>query len=222
MKNLFLIIVFNLSCLMSFSQSVTELNKYLTTYSHNIQTNNPYNQNSSSCIYKANYMNAQIQGKTLELSFGFGWDEKYGYIQKCVLKIDLSTATFYTGYWSKNYYSKKWEQNGSKEILTIKDENGMELFSTGQQSYNQGTKQDLIPEIKISFGTVPIANKIINEIYSIQEKYKAQEAWLLPEPEPKEVEKTAPTSTNKTTNSGVKNVNETKGSIPKKVGKYVQ
>ncbi len=204
------------------AQSVTELNNCLSTYSHNIKTNNFYNPNSSSCIYESNYMNAQIQGRTLILSFGFGWNEKYGYIKKCMLKIDLSTATFYTGYWNKNYYSKKWEHNGSKEILTIKDENGMDLFSTGQQSYNQGTKQDLIPEIKISFGTVQIANKIINEIYSIQKKYKAQEAWLLPEPEPKDVEKTAPTSTNKTTNSGVKNVNETKGSIPKKVGKYVQ
>ena len=221
MKNLFLIIVFNLSCLMSFSQSVTELNKYFSTYSHNIKTNNPYYQKSSSCIYNSNYMNAQLQGKTLVLSFGFGWNEEYGYIQKCVLKIDLSTATFYTGYWNKNYYSKKWEHNGSKEILTIKDENGMDLFSTGQQSYNQGTKQDLIQEIKISFGTEPIANRILNEFYAIQANYKGKEPWLLPEPEPespKTIEKTTPSPQKKNPTKG----NTKPKSKSSKSGKYVQ
>ena len=82
---------------------------------------------------------------------------------------------------------------------------------TGEQNYNRGTKHDLISKIVISFGTEPIANRVINELYGIQESYKAKEPWLLPEPEPQKEE---PSSSNKTTirrtTTTKKNTNNTK------------
>lgn len=206
------------------AQSVTTLNDYFSTYSHKIKTNNFFVTSTSSCIYDANYMYATQRGKILTLNFGFGWDEKYGYINKCELKIDLSSATFYSGFWRRGYFNNgKWEHCGKKEEITIKDNNGIDLIYTGQQSYNQGTKQDLIQEIKISFGTEPIANRILNEIYAIQANYKGKEPWLFPEPEPDPEPKP---ESQKTTASPIKK-NPTNGNTkPKskssKSGKYVQ
>ena len=192
-------------------------------------------------------MRADKNDKILTLSFGYGWDEKYGYIYKCVLKIDLSSATFYSGYWSRGLFgNEKWQQYGKKEEITIEDKNGMNLTYTGEQNYNRGTKQDLISKIVISFGTEPIANRIINEIYSIQANYKAKEPWLLPEQELQEVNNSSAskrtstkststmkkpsgskrTSTKSTSTmkkpSGSSKKAENKSTTTKKVGKYVQ
>lgn len=218
---LFLIYVFVIFLSLN-AQSVTTLNDYFSTYSHKIKTNNFFVTSTSSCIYDTNYMYATQSGKILTLNFGYGWDEKYGYINKCELRIDLSSATFYSGFWHRGYLNNgKWEHCGKKEEITIKDNNGIDLIYSGQQSYNQGTKQDLIQEIKISFGTEPIANRILNEIYAIQANYKGKEPWLLPEPEPE-----PKPETKKTTASPIKK-NPTKGNTkPKskssKSGKYVQ
>lgn len=199
--------------LASNAQSVSTLNNYFSTYGHNIKTNNFFSpQTNVNCIYDTHYMTASKQGKLLILNFGFGWDEKYGYIHKCVLKIDLSSATFYSGFWTRGYFdNRKWEHRGRKEEITIEDKNGIDLTYTGEQNYNRGTKQDLISKIVISFGTEPIANRVINELYGIQESYKAKEPWLLPEPEPQKQE---PSSSNKTTirrtTTTKKNTNNTK------------
>lgn len=214
--------------LTSNAQSVSTLNNYFTTYGHNIKTNNFFSpKTNSSCIYNTNYMKAEQQGKILTLSFGFGWDERLGYIHKCVLKIDLSSATFYSGFWDRGWSGNgKWKQSGRKEEITIDDKNGMDLTYTGEQNYNQGTKHDLISRIVISFGTEPIANRVINEIYAIQESYKAKEPWLLPEPEPapqKTVEVSSPSSTRGTPpKRSTSKTTGTKTITPKKIGKYVQ
>ena len=42
--------------------------------------------------------------------------------------------TFYTGYWYNSF--GKWENLGKKNELTIEDENGIDLYITGQQNYN--------------------------------------------------------------------------------------
>lgn len=213
-------------CLPLCSQNISNLNSILTTYSHTIKTNNPFSCGSTNCIYNANYMNAELRGNILILNFGFGWDKQYGYIQKCSLCVNLSTATFYTGWWQN--WSGKWEQYGKKEELTIKDSNGMNLTSTGQQSYNQGTKQDLISEIKISFGSEPLANRVINEVYAIQSRYKDKEPWLLPKPESEpQKENSTPSSKKKvvsksTGSKKAKSSKSTKGTPVKKLGKYGQ
>lgn len=210
------------------AQGVSELNNILSTYSHKIKTNNFFVQDKnfhSGCIYNANYMQATQNSNKLTLTFGFGWDEKYGYIHKCTLIIDLSTASFYTGFWSKR--SGKWQQNGDKMILTIEAPNGMDLKYTGEQNYNRGTKQDLISKIQITFGSEPIVNRILNVLYSIQSDYKGPEVWLLPEPEPQktvETEKTAVNSSSKKVSKNTSNSSSKKATIlpTKKYGKYGQ
>lgn len=199
----------------SYAQSLSDLNTLLSTYAHNIKTNNPYANTStySSCIYNTKYIYAEQQGKTLTFSFGFAWDERYGYIYKDLLKIDMSSADF------------KICGNDNNEII-IKDKEGMILISTGQQKYNQGTKQDLISEIRFNFGTEPVANRVFKEISLIQEQYKPQKE---PEVLPKETQQRIQgnSSVHKTISSQSKRTQSTKGrnknNTPiKKVGKYVQ
>lgn len=209
-----------------YPQSISNLNSIFSTYSHTIKTNNPFSSGSSNCIYHANYMNAEQRGNILILNFGFGWDEQSGYIKKCSLSINLSTATFCTGWWDNREDS--WVQYGKKDEMTIKDSNGMDLTSTGQQSYNQGTKQDLIPELKVGFGSEPLANRVINELYAIQSQYKEKEPWLLPKPKPapQKVE-TPPSSPKKavsksTGSKKAKSSNKTKETTVKRYGKYGQ
>ena len=62
-------------------------------------------------------------------------------------------------------------------------------------------------------GTEPIANKILNEIYAIQEKYKAREPWLLPEPEPKAQKVEASPSSQKKVVRKTNDSKKTKSSI---------
>ena len=217
-------------CYSSYSQSISNLNSIFSTYSHTIKTNSPFSECSTSCIYNANYMNAEQRGNILILNFGYGWDKQYGYIHKCTLRINLSTATFCTGWWDN--WGGRWKQYGKKEEITIKDSNGMDLTSVGQQHYNQGTKQDLISELKISFGSEPLANRVLNELYAIQSSYKTKEPWLLPEPQPinqgssSASEATTPRSTtprSTTPRSTTPSNTPTKKNNPtKKVGRYVQ
>lgn len=196
-RRLVLTILLVISCVLVRAQSITTLNNYLRTYSSNIKVCNPLNPQYHSCIYETNYMTAELQGHFLILKFGFGYRSDWGYIDEDVLKIDLSTATLYTGYWS--HYSGQWEHGGKKEILTIKDDNGMDIWITGRQNYNQGTKQNLLSEFYISFGTQPVASKVIQEIYNIQEKYKAKEPWQVKE---SQYQATPPSSnSNKTSSS---------------------
>lgn len=187
--------------------SQSALNSLFSTYASNIKVNNPPYDNSS-CLYATHYMTARQQGSQLILDFGFGWDEKDGYIQKDKLVIDLSTATFYTGSWSRMW--GKWEHNGDKKILTISDDNGMDFTQTGAKNYNQGTKQNIISLIKFDFQTVPLANRVLAGILRLQESYKEKDPWLLPEP----VEK--PKTTTESQPQTRKNVRSTNKSTPKK------
>ncbi len=232
MKKVITLLSILMICIPLYSQKfanlyrILNLNSIFSKYSHTIKTNSPFSSDNTNCIYNANYMNVEQQDNILILNFGFGWDKQYGYIQKCSLSINLSTATFCTGQW-KNL-DDRWEQFGPKEEITIKDSNGMDLTSIGQQNYNQGTKQDLIHELKIGFGSEPLANRVLNELYTIQSQYKSKETWLLskPEPEPKKVEP-HPSSQKKvasepTGSKKAKLSNNTKETTVKKYGKYGQ
>lgn len=224
------LIISLLMFLPSNAQGVSTLNNYFNTYAHNIKTNNFFSPKTNvSCIYDTHYMLASQLGKMLTLDFGYGWDEKYGYIHKCELKIDLSSATFYTGFWTRGYTGKgKWEHYGKKEAITIEDNNGMDLTYTGEQNYNRGTKQNIISKIVISFGSEPLANRVLNELYSIQSPYKGKEPWLLPQPEPEQQKVETPPSSQKKVESKstgtkkAKSSNNTKGTTEKKYGKYGQ
>ena len=228
MKKLIFLFCTLMSAFASNAQSVATLNNYLSTYAQGIKVSNPLDPKSTSCIHKTGYVNAQLQGKYLIISFGFGydWDKKGGYIDKDVITIDLSTASFYTGYWHKTW--GKWEHYGDKKILTIEDNNGMDVTITDVSGVNNsGTRKTLVSKLRFDFGSEPIANRIINEIYTIQEKYKAKEEWLLPEPEPqKQIEEPRQSSSNNTTqkaNSGKTNTSpDTQNTTTKKIGKYVQ
>ena len=208
------------------AQSVATLNNYFSTYAHGIKVSNPLYNPDRSCIYETGYVNANLQGKYLIISFGFGynWDKKGGYIYKDVMTIDLSSATFYTGHWRKMW--GEWKHSCDKKILTIEDENGIDITITDDSNVNnRGTKQTLVSKLCFDLGTEPIANRIINEIYAIQEKYKAKEEWLLPEPQ-KQIEEPRKTSSNNTTqktNSGkINKTTDTPNKTTKKIGKYVQ
>lgn len=187
------------------------------------------NYENSSCIYNVGYIQASLEGKYLVLSFGFAydWDHKGGYIDKDIMKIDLSTASFYNGWWSK-MYGGKWEQYGDKKTLTIEDKNGMDVTITDvtNLSTNEGLRKTIVSKLRFDLGTEPIANRILNELYSIQEKYKAKEPWLLPEPKPQKV-KTTHSSQKKrvrkpTASPKSKSSNNTKKTTVKKYGKYGQ
>lgn len=212
------------------AQTVSTLNNYLSTYSYNIKVNNPMDYETSSCIYEVGYINASLEGKFLVLSFGFAynWNHKGGFIDKDIMKIDMSTATFYTGHWST--ISGKWKQYGNKKILTIEDKNGMDVIMTDvtQLSSNSGTRQTIVSKLCFDLGTEPIANRILNEIYAIQEKYKAKEPWLLPESESEPQKVVPPRSSQKkvttksTGSTKSKSSNNTKSTATKKYGKYGQ
>ena len=232
-KKCFILLSVLIVQLSSTAQSISTLNNILSTYGHNIKTNVPYGgpPYSSICVERAHNMKLQLQDNLLIISFDYAWDEKLGCVYKDVLKINLSTATFYTGYWNKGWANNKWEHGGKKEILTIKDDNGMDLISTGQQNYNKGTKHDLIPVFYISFASEPVANRIVNEIYAIQQRFKVKEAWLLPEdtPKTKVEENTFYNNSVKKENYHRKSSSKTSsnninshGSKTKKIGKYVQ
>lgn len=229
MKKILFILLMCLFCAYNINaQGVSELNGILSTYSHKIKTNNFFVQDKnfhSGCIYNTNYMRATQNSDKLTLSFGFGWDEKYGYIHKCTLTINLTTASFYTGFWSKMF--GKWQHNGDKLILTIEDPNGMDLQYTGEQNYNKGSKQDLISKIQITFGSEPIVNRVLNEFYSIQSNYKGPELWLLHEPEPQKTIETAKPATNSSSKKTSKNTSSSNSkkvtaTPTKKYGKYGQ
>ena len=231
MKKILLLLFVSFLAHSSWAQSVNSLNNYLSTYSHSIKVNNPLDYEKSSSIYNVGYIKASLEGKYLVLSFGFAydWDDKGGYIDKDIMKVDLSTASFYNGYWSK-MLSGKWEQYGDKKTLTIEDKNGMDVTITDvtNLSTNKGTRQTIVSKLRFDLGTEPIANRILNEIYAIQEKYKAKEPWLIsePEPEPQKVETSSspqkkavskPNGSHKP-----KSTNNTTGTPVKKYGKYGQ
>lgn len=213
---LFFIMMF--ACSNLFGQET--LNNILSTYSKNIKVNNAPHANS--CIYETHHMRVDKQGEFLNIEYGFGWDEKYGYITTNQLKINLSTVTFYTGYWYKSF--GKWEHYGKKNQLTIEDKNGMDIFVTGQQNYNQGTNQNLVTSIIFDFGTEPIANRVLKELLALQEAYKGKDPWLLPATPKDNVNTEKPSDSS--TISGNKNITpqktKTKQVNPKKSksGKY--
>lgn len=210
-----LFIGFVIGCVYSNAQSLNALNNLFSTYNQNIKVCNPHwHPNPNSCIYEAGNIKAELQGKTLVISYLFS-----NTISKDVMKIDLSKATFQTGYWGYYQSQKTWYHSGKKEVISIKDSDGIDYFSTGLNSYNQGTRQDLLPEFYISCGTEPIANRIINEIYKIQEHFKTKEPWLLPEPIPQNEATTSPT---KNASKKQNNNKPSESNTPKKVGRYVQ
>ena len=200
----------------------TTLNIILSTYSNSIKVCNA--PHATSCIYDTHYMRVEKQGNSINIEYGFGWDEKYGYITTNRIRINLSTETFYTGYWSNSF--GKWKNSGKKNELTIEDKNGIDLYITGQQNYNQGTKQNLISSIKFDFGTEPIANRVLAELLSLQETYKGKDPWLLPfEPKDKDNINTSESTNSSVTSSRKKNTPQKTKQVnhkKSKSGKYEQ
>ena len=144
--------------MLAYGQNISALNNLLSTYSDNIKVCNPHQPQPHSCIYDTHYMKAESQGQYLILKFGFCYKPEWGYIHEDELKIDLSSAEI--------------GQFGYKDVVTLKDENGMDIVITGRQDYNRGTKKHLLSEFYISFGTAPIANRILKEMHAFQEKFK--------------------------------------------------
>lgn len=153
------------------------LNGILSSYSSNIKVcNAPY---ANSCIYETNYVRVEQSGDYLVIQYGFAWDsERNDYISKNSIRVNLRTSTFYTGMWYNSF--GRWDHVGNKNVLTIEDENGIDLYITGTQSYNQGTKRNLINSICFDMGTEPVANKVLNEFLNLQKGYKEKDPWLQP------------------------------------------
>lgn len=155
----------------------SRLNDILSTYSSNIKVCNA--PHADFCIYETNYVQVEQSDNYLFIRYGFAWNkERNDYISKNTIRVNLCTSTFYTGQW---YFGGRWVHGGNKGILTIKDDDGIDLYTTGTQSYNQGTKQNLISSICFDMGTEPVANRVLNEILDIQKEYKDKDPWLLPE-----------------------------------------
>lgn len=202
------------------------LNNILSTYSGNIKVcNAPY---AKSCIYQTNDVRVNQFGNILRIDYGFAWNkERRDYITTNSINVNLKSASFFTGFWQNMW--GKWEHYGKKNELTIRDENGIDLFVTGQQNYNQGTKQNLITEIVFDLGTEPVANRVLKEFLTLQEGYKEKDQWLLPPSQKNNgIQEAQPSSPTTKKHLHQKNKPQTK-SRPKttpikksKSGKYVQ
>ncbi|MBO7069601.1 MAG: hypothetical protein J6W52_13160 [Bacteroidaceae bacterium] len=179
------------------------LNALLSTYSSNIKVCNAPHANS--CIYKTYSMRATKSGTSLTIEYDFED------ITSNKIVIDLKSASFYTGWWSQT--SGKWEQYGDKKVLTIKDDNGIDLFTRGLRNYNQGTKQNLISSICFDLGTIPVANRVLTELLGLQNGLKEKDPWLLPVPEPAH---TVEQPQNRNTQQTSKSTRTKRATLPKK------
>ena len=205
------------------AQDVSTLNLIFSNYSSSIKVSNPQNTKDNSCIYNTNYLQAELRGDYLVFSFGFAWDaSKREYIDTDVLKINLRTATFCTGWWSQSF--GKWQHGGDKSKLFIQDKaNGMDLAITGCQSYNQGTKKIMIDQLWFSLSSEALANRVLNEIYNIQADYKEKEPWLHPEPEQDPAPKAYPAKSQpKQQKRTTVNTPTNENNEAKRIGIYVQ
>ncbi len=146
-----------------------QLNSIIRQYLHNIKVcNTPY---ANSCIYEMEYFNVTQNGKYLKLEYDFAG------INSNTVIVDLSKATIQTGKWTR--YSQKWDHGGDKSVITIEDSDGMNFIQVGKKNYNQGQKTNIITFICFSFGTEPVANLFLNELLSIQDKYKEKDPWRI-------------------------------------------
>ena len=218
MKKLFLLWLLFLAVGNIFAQQ--NINSFLRTYNSNIKVcNTPY---AKDCLYETNYIRTTIYGNKLTIEYGFSYDQKSNdYISHNKVVVDLSTALIYTGHWW--YMLGGWEHCGDKTVLTIEDKNGIDLYKTGAQSYNEGTKQNLVEYICFRFGTEPLANRALAMFQQMQQgKRMEKEPWLV-------VRRIEKNNVDKKTSSiqtrrMKKNSRPKKNSILKqsKSGKYVQ
>ena len=167
-KKLITILMFGLLALSAFSQS--QLNSLFSTYCSNMKVcNTPY---ANSCIYEMSFIKATQSGQYLNIEYDFAG------ITRNTIRINLSTATIQTGRWDKSY-SREWTQYGDKKVITINDPNGMDFSQVGLRNYNQGRKTNLVEYICFSCTTEPVANRILNELLTLQDKYKQKDPWRI-------------------------------------------
>lgn len=169
-------------CFICESSAQQNINTFLNTYNQEIKVcNTPYGKY---CAYETNYVRTNVIGNKLTIEYGFAYDKKRGdYTSNNKVVIDLSTALIYTGFWSK-IFGSRWEHYGDKTVLTIEDKNGIDLYESGAQNYNRGTKQNLVEYICFSFGTEPLANRALSMFQQLQQgKRLEKEPWLV-EPKP--------------------------------------
>lgn len=220
------ILIFCFLTCSNFMFGQASLNNMLSTYSANIKVcNAPY---AKSCIYETNYVRVNKAGNILRIEYGFAWNkERRDYITTNTINVNLKSASFFTGFWQNMW--GKWEHYGKKNELTIRDEDGIDLFVTGQQNYNKGTKQNLITEIVFDLGTEPVANRVLKELLALQEGYKEKDPWFLPTPQKAkdihEAQQAVPStrkSVSQKKKSQVKSHPKTTTTKKSKSGKYVQ
>lgn len=217
MKHFFILLSFYLASTIALAQQ--NLNSLLQQYHQNINVcNTPH---SKSCIYKTNYVRTNISGNNLIIEYGFSYDQQEkDYISHNKIIVNLATALIFTGYWY-NSYGDQWQQYGDKAILTIEDKEGIELWITGAQGYNNGTKVNLVESICFSFGSEPLANKVLKEFQLLQNGKRLEpEPWL----KPRKVENNSQSKKDSFPNTVKKSPNVKKEPIrPKTISdKYIQ
>lgn len=208
-------------CLLSFFACIlisltvygqSSLKNIFYTYASNIKVcNTPY---AKDCIYKISNFNCSMNGNLLTIEYNFE------NIKHDKFVVNLKTATIYNGMWQK--WWGKWEQSGNKSIITIQDDNGIDMYSTGLQNYNQGTKQNLVTYILFDMGTVPIANRAVSQFLTLQEGYKSKDPWLQPiqETQPQTSPSKRKSVVRKKNNSQKRNSTSKSKTAKSKLGKY--
>jgi len=206
MKTIRFIITF-LFCLLALSVfAQAQLNSLFNTYRSNMRVcNTPH---AKSCIYEMSFIKASQSGQYLTIEYDFSG------ITRNTIRINLSTATIQTGRWDKSY-SIDWVQYGDKKVITINDPNGMDFSEVGLKNYNQGRKSNIVDFICFSCGTEPVANRILNELLVLQDRYKQKDPWRIKKEEVSSASKPVIERTNNSSNSN-KNKSSRNSSVKKK------
>lgn len=167
-KLVFLILLFSFFYEEIHSQSYDVLktlpiNQLFHKYGDNITINNikSKNPNISNCIYEMYNPKVTLNGSILILEFGFGGKNTSDVIEFEKFKIELSNTNIMT------YHS--WY----KSIIKIINPNGIEVETSGNQSYNRGNKTaHLIDVFYLDCKTEALANRFIEAFLELQKEYK--------------------------------------------------
>ena len=96
------------------------------------------------CIYNVKNLSASTSGSMFYLTFNSYLSNFTDLAEASVekMEINMRTVDVYTGTWYPNYKMPQDHTSESRQIVTFRDDkNSIVHVSTGQKSYNQGTKR---------------------------------------------------------------------------------
>lgn len=143
------------------------------------------------CIYNVKNLFASTSGSMFYLTFNSFLSNFSDLADASVekMEINMRTVDVYTGTWYPNYKQPQHHSSESRQIVTFRDDkNSIVQVSTGQKSYNQGTKRWPGQGFRIKFPTESAAQRFIELFRELQKPYREYMTWEEPD------ETDAPTS----------------------------